>query len=74
MEDIGGWSEGSKRPCYIHRIDLTVGSMTIRCNVAFCEDMSEEMTDQLIGREVVFDRMRFALRQRVLKIYVGNVP
>jgi hypothetical protein len=73
-ENIGGWAPGTDRYCYCHRISLTIGSITVRCEVAFCDDMSEEMNDQLIGREVVFDRMRFSIRQHVSALYIGNLP
>lgn len=61
--------------CYIHGIDLTIGNQyTLRCDVAFSDDISDDLFDQLIGRELVFDHLRFAVRQRFDKVYVGRKP
>jgi hypothetical protein len=60
--------------CYIHRVDLEVGQNRVRCDVAFSQDIGDDISDQLVGRSVVFDRMRFAFRQRVEKFYIGNIP
>jgi len=51
---------------------MIVGKKTkIRCEVAFSEDMAEDVTDQLIGREVVFDKVRFAFRQKMRMLYLS---
>lgn len=61
-------------PCYIHRVYLTIGSNTVRCDVAFCEYIGDDINDNLIGRDTVFNAMRFGLRQRIRKTYVGSPP
>lgn len=60
--------------CYCHTIDLTVGSQTVSCEVAFSDGLSPMIEDQLIGRQDVFDALRFALRQGVQKAYIGASP
>lgn len=72
---MGGIDPSSRLICYYHRIRLMVGyKNTVRCDVAFSEEIDNDLDDQLIGRDVVFDRMRFAFRQRIGKFYIGDVP
>lgn len=71
---LEGIKPGEFMDCYIHRIHLTIGSVNVRCDVGFCETMGLDIGEQLIGREVVFNTMRFGLRQRVRKVYVGRIP
>ena len=59
---------------YAHEINLVIGHVPVRCEVVFSEDVSDEPTEQLIGREGVFDAMRFGLRQKVGHLYVGSKP
>jgi hypothetical protein len=74
-EQRGGIDPATRITCYCHVIDLTVGSMrSIRCEVAFSEDVSDDVLDQLVGRETVFDTFRFAVRQGVDFLYIGNKP
>ena len=74
-EPLGGIASDSQINSYVHTIDLTVGySQTISCEVAFSDEISDELSDQLIGRETVFDALRFAIRQRVLKVHIGREP
>jgi hypothetical protein len=68
----GGIRKDESTKVYVHRIGLIVGNATlIRCEVAFSEEIGDEVTDQLIGREVVFDRLRFAFRQRIEMLYLN---
>jgi hypothetical protein len=76
-EPLGGINPNpdSDIDTYVHTIDLTVGhSFTLRCEVAFSDEITNEPSDQLIGRHVVFDALRFAIRQRALKVYIGREP
>jgi hypothetical protein len=58
---------------YRHNVTLVLGEkMRIRCPVGFSEDIGEDYTDNLIGRKFVFDRLRFAFRQRIDKLYVAR--
>jgi hypothetical protein len=68
-EPIHGIIQTSQEYAYFHRIDIMVGSVKVRCDIAFSEDIGEEMNDQLIGRDVVFNQIRFAIRQKKLSIY-----
>jgi len=74
LDVIGGIEGGPGIECYVHRITLMVGyaGKKIRCEVAFSEEIGEDIEDQLIGREIVFDRMRFAFRQGQSTFYVGH--
>ena len=72
-EDRHGIKEGQPVECYIHRIWLIVGNQKrIRCDVAFSEEIGDDVMDQLLGRETVFDKYRFGFRARDLKLYVGR--
>lgn len=74
-ETRGGIDPESQIDVYVHTIDLTVGdSYTLRCEVAFSDEIAKGPSDQLIGRDVVFDALRFAIRQRALKVYIGREP
>lgn len=68
---LSGIDPNSPLEVYYHRINLVIGNTKVRCNVAFSEGIGEEMNDQLVGREIVFNQMRFAIRQRVLSLYAG---
>lgn len=72
--DIGGIKQNQALKTYFHPMFLKVGSNRVACDVGFSADLGEEMTDQLVGRAVVFDRMRFALRQHMERVYIGYVP
>jgi hypothetical protein len=61
----------SKLLAYFHRIDLRIGTIKVRCDVGFSDNVGQDPTDQLIGRAVVFNRIRFALRQKVLSLYAA---
>lgn len=74
---IGGIKPGSRIRVYFHRVRMRIGyGSELTFKVAFSNEIKEEMTDQLIGREVVFDARRFALRQGAGdgKLYVGGRP
>ncbi len=71
--NIGGIGAGGGL-YYFHRIFLQVGSNTVKCDVAFSDGHGDQPTDQLIGREVVFSSMRFALRQAISTTYIGKSP
>lgn len=72
-EDRRGIKEGHPVKCYIHRVWLIIGNQSrIRCDVAFSEEIGDDVRDQLLGRETVFDRYRFGFRARNLKLYVGR--
>lgn len=73
-ENIGGWSDGAGGLCYFHRITVKIGGKAVRCDVGFCEDMSTDSASQLIGRDAVFDKLSFAIRQKVGLTYVGRTP
>lgn len=73
-EIIKGIGSGSGSRFYFHRIGLIVGSNMVRCDVAFSDDLGDELNDQLIGRETVFSSMRFALRQAISTTYIGKSP
>lgn len=73
-EAIKGIGSGQAILFYFHRIGLIVGSNMVRCDVAFSDNLGDELNDQLIGREVVFSKMRFALRQAVSMAYIGKSP
>ncbi len=74
-EPIGSVELDSQIEAYVHTVDLTIGdSYTLRCEVAFSEEIETELSAQLIGREAVFDVLRFAIRQRALKVYIGREP
>ena len=58
-----------------HPIESRIGNKyTVKCNVRFSYEIGEDLIEQLIGRELVFDRFRFALRQGKLSLYVGGTP
>ena len=71
-DTLSGINPGSKIVVYYHRIDLVICTTKIRCNVAFSNETGEEMNDQLIGRSAVFDKMKFAIRQKVFCLYSGS--
>lgn len=72
---LGGIDPKSKTQVYYHRINLIIGeSHKVRCDVGFSEDVGTEMEDQLIGRTGLFDKIRFAFRQRTLSAYSGREP
>lgn len=74
-ERRGSIKPGSGIWVYCHRIRLRIGNGPIfPCEVAFSDEIDEGMTDQLIGRETVFDTLRFALLQGTNKLYVGWSP
>ena len=57
---------------YVHRIWLKIGNRKrVRCEVAFSEQIGDDPGDQLLGRETVFDELRFAFRQRVGMFYLN---
>jgi len=70
-DNLGGIDPKSRLEVYYHRISLIIGTMKVRCDVAFSKDMGEDMNDQLVGRHIVFNQMRFAIRQKALSVYVG---
>ena len=51
---------------------MRVGLAEVRCDVVSSHDIGAELDQQLVGRQDVFDSMRFGLRQRVRRIYVGH--
>ena len=72
-EPIGGIDPESQIDAYVHTIDLTIGdSYTLRCEVAFSDEIEKGPSDQLIGRAAVFDALRFAVRQGALKVHIGR--
>lgn len=71
-DKIGGIDVKSKIRVYYHRINLAVGTIKVLCDVGFSEEISEDMNDQLIGRDIVFNRMRFAFRQKILSLYAAE--
>ncbi len=71
-EELGSAKRNAKIVVYYHRINLIVGTIKVRCDVGFSEDISEDVLDQLIGRSIVFNRIRFGLRQRALWVYAGS--
>jgi hypothetical protein len=57
---------------YYHRIYLKVGeSCKVRCDVAFSDGIGTEPGDQLIGRDVVFNKLKIGFRQKIEAIYTG---
>ena len=72
QETRGGISKDNPVNVYVHRIGLIVGNSTlVRCDVDFSEEIGDDVTDQLVGREVVFNRLRFAFRQKVQMLYLS---
>ncbi len=74
---LSGIEEDSEIDTWSHPIELRIGNRyTVKCNVRFAYEMGDDLIDQLIGREVVFDKFRFALRQGAGngKLYVGGKP
>jgi len=71
---FGGIDPKTEMWGYEHRITVVVAQKRIRCNVTFCSDIGDESTDQLIGRETIFDNLRFALRQSVGLLYTDTIP
>lgn len=70
---IGGVVSGSELDGYYHRISMAIGGMpSIRCDVFFSEDMPDDYCEQLIGRDTIFQRMRFGLRFGAGLTYVGR--
>jgi len=55
---------------FMHDIRLVIGSVVIACEVAFSYEQSDDMYDQLLGRDVVFDRLQFGLRQSRMELYL----
>lgn len=66
-----GIDADSKHPVYFHRVDLIICGMPIRCEVAFSRHMGTDWSDQLIGRSIIFDKIRFAFQQKHLVHYTG---
>ena len=72
---LGSISAADDIETYTHTIELRIGNKhTVRCKVRFSYDVGDDPIDQLIGRNVVFDKLRFALRQGALSLYVGGSP
>ena len=72
LDSFDGIDPKTKLEVYIHRINIEIGAIRVRCDVAFSEDMGEDVNDQLIGRAIIFNKIRFAIRQRVLSVYTAT--
>lgn len=72
FEELFGIDPGSPIQCFYHRVDVTVGLNSFSCDIAFSEDIGDDISDNLLGREVLFDRFQFAFRQRIGTLYVGK--
>ena len=58
---------------YFHRVSMTIGnSFRTDLDVAFSDETGDDYTDQLIGRDVIFDSLRFAFQQRKYSIHIGR--
>ena len=71
-EELFGIDPTSPIECYYHRIEVVVGLNQFACEIAFSEDIGDDISDNLLGREVLFDKFQFAFRQRIGKLYVGR--
>ena len=69
IEHIGSIDGGLE--CFMHRIRMIVGSNRFDCEVAFSYELGEDIYDQLIGRDVVFDGLQLGLRQRQMRTYLA---
>lgn len=66
---------GASTKGYRHTIDMRVGANLVTLSrIIFTDDISEEIDSQIIGRSVVFDSMRFAIREYRQTVYVGSTP
>lgn len=69
---IGGIKSGQPVEGFYHFVQLRVGSTFMRCEVFFSDGIGDAWDDQLIGRSVVFERMRFAFRGQIDMTYLGK--
>lgn len=60
--------------CFAHNITIKIGAIPVQCEVLFSRELGDNPEDQLVGREGVFDGMRFAFRQSIQKFYIGQPP
>ena len=74
FEKIAGINQSASIDCYSHNIRVIVGAVELTSEVLFSEFLGDDITSQLIGRQDIFDQMRFGLRQRIRKIYIGRKP
>ncbi len=74
QEKRGGIVPDETTPVYVHEVDMSIGDhqARFRCEVAFSLVMPKQPTDQLIGREGVFDKLRIGFRLSKGKVYLGS--
>lgn len=75
LDTIGGIVPGTDIDIYYHEVYLAIGAgPPLKCKLAFSYEVNEDATDQLIGREFIFDQTRFALRQGIGSLFVTHAP
>ncbi len=56
---------------YTHLLEVNIGGIRIgQVEVDFSDEIDDDWTDQLIGRHMVFDRLRIGFRQSLAKGWV----